>query len=215
MVDVSSFGGLTREYQVQVDPNKLVDYGLTIGQVEQALAANNTNAGGSFIEQGSQEINVRAIGLMTSTDDIGATVLKTTNGTPVRVRDVAMVTQGLKIRLGQIGKAIHPEVGRVIDSDDVVEGIVLLRKGEKADATLRAIHDKVKDLNEHVLPAGVKIVPRSDLLHYTTHTVLRNLTEGLLLVSIILFVFLGTERGALIVAFTIPFSLYSDVKSRC
>ncbi|HEV2116947.1 MAG TPA: CusA/CzcA family heavy metal efflux RND transporter, partial [Terriglobales bacterium] len=210
VVDVSSFGGLTREYQVQVDPNKLVSYGLTIGQVEQALAANNTNAGGSFIEQGSQEINVRAVGLMTSTDDIGATVLKTQNGTPVRVRDVALVTQGPKIRLGQIGKAIHREAGRVIDSDDVVEGIVLLRKGEEADTTLAAIHEKVNDLNDHVLPPGVKIIPfldRSDLLHYTTHTVLRNLTEGLLLVSVILFLFLGTERGALIVAFTIPFSL--------
>ncbi len=210
VVDVSSFGGLTREYQVQVDPNKLVDYGLTIGQVEQALAANNTNAGGSFIEQGSQEINVRALGLMSNTDDIGSTVLKTENGTPVRVRDVAMVTQGPKIRLGQIGKAIHREAGRVIDADDVVEGIVLLRKSEEADTTLAAIHEKVNELNDHVLPPGVKIVPfldRSDLLHYTTHTVLRNLTEGLLLVSVILFLFLGTERGALIVAFTIPFSL--------
>jgi cobalt-zinc-cadmium resistance protein CzcA len=210
VVDVSSFGGLTREYQVQVDPNKLVDYGLTIGQVEQALAANNTNAGGSFIEQGSQEINVRAIGLMASAEDIGATVVKTQNGTPVRVRDVAVVMQAPKIRLGQIGKAIHREAGQVIDADDVVEGIVLLRKGEEAGATLRAIHAKVKELNDHVLPPGVKIVPfldRSDLLHYTTHTVLRNLTEGLLLVSVILFVFLGTERGALIVAFTIPFSL--------
>lgn len=210
VVDVSSFGGLTREYQVQVDPNKLVGYGLTIAQVEQALAANNTNAGGSFIEQGSQEINVRAVGLMTSTDDIGATVLKTQNGTPVRVRDMAVVTQGPKIKLGQIGKAIHREAGRVIDSDDAVEGIVLLRKGEEADTTLAAIHEKVNQLNDHLLPPGVKIVPfldRSDLLHYTTHTVLRNLTEGLLLVSVILFVFLGTERGALIVAFTIPFSL--------
>jgi cobalt-zinc-cadmium resistance protein CzcA len=107
VVDVVSFGGITREYQVLVDPNKLVDYGLSIAQVEQALSANNVNAGGSFIEHGQQAFNIRAVGLMSTTGDIGATVLKNQNGTPVRVRDVAVVAQGPKIRLGQIGKAIH------------------------------------------------------------------------------------------------------------
>ena len=210
VVDVSSFGGLTREYQVQVDPTKLVSYGLSIGQVEQAVAANNVNAGGSFIEHGQQAFNVRAIGLMRTTGDIGATVLKSQNGTPVRVRDVAVVTQGPKIRLGQIGKAIHRVDGKVIDDRDVVEGIVLLRKGAEADSTLRAIHDKVKDLNERILPPGVKIVPfldRSDLVGFTTHTVLHNLTEGIVLVVVVLFLFLGNVRSALIVAGTIPFSL--------
>jgi len=210
VVDVSSFGGITREYQVQVDPNKLVSYGLSIGQVEQALAANNVNAGGSFIEHGQQQFNIRAVGLMTDTNDIGATFLKTQNGTPVRVRDIAVVTQGPKIRLGQIGKAIHREDGRVYDDPDVVEGIVLLRKGAEFDATLDSIHDKVKELNEHILPPGVKIVPfldRSDLVKFTTHTVLHNLTEGMLLVVAILFLFLGNIRSALIVACTIPFSL--------
>ncbi len=98
---VSIFGGQTREYQVQIDPDKLVSYGLTMAQVEQALANNNVNGGGSFIEKGQQAYNVRAIGLMQNTDDIGDTVLAARNGTPVRVRDVAIVTQGPKIRLGR------------------------------------------------------------------------------------------------------------------
>ena len=118
--------------------------------------------------------------------------------------------QGPKIRLGQIGKAIHRADGKIIDNDDVVEGIVLLRKGAESDATLEAIHAKVKELNEQFCRPGVKVVPfldRSDLVHYTTHTVLHNLTEGIILVSIILFLFLGNVRGALIVALTIPFSL--------
>lgn len=210
VVDVSSFGGITREYQVQVDPNRLVAFGLNIGQVEQALAANNINAGGSFLEHGQQAFNIRAVGLMGSTNDIGATVVKTQGGTPVRVRDLAEVTQGSKIRLGRIGKAIHREDGRVTDDSDVVEGIVLLRKGAEFDSTLDAIHEKVKELNERLLPPGVKIVPhldRSDLVKFTTHTVLHNLTEGILLVIGILFLFLGNVRSALIVAMTIPFSL--------
>src|SRR5580700_7275099 len=128
VVDVSSFGGTTREYQVRVDPNKLVSYGLSIAQVEQQLAANNVNAGGSFIESGLQQVNVRAIGLFTDVQDIEQTVLKTQNGTALRVQDIATVTQAPKIRLGQIGKAIHRLDGTVIDNPDVVEGIVLLRK---------------------------------------------------------------------------------------
>ena len=210
VVDVSSLGGVTREYQVRVDPNKLVAYGLSISQVEQQLANNNVNAGGSFVEAGLQQINVRAIGLFNSAQDIAQTVLTTKSGTPLRLRDIASVAQGPKIRLGQNGKAIHRADGTVLDNDDVVEGIVLLRKGANADETLAALHEKVKELNEHILPPGVKIVPfldRSDLVHLTTHTVLHNLTEGVLLVSIILFFFLGNFRGAMIVALTIPFSL--------
>src|SRR5580700_508160 len=119
VVDVSSFGGTTREYQVRVDPNKLVSYGLSIGQVEQQLAANNVNAGGSFIESGLQQVNVRAIGLFTNVQDIEQTVLKTQNGTALRVMDIATVAQGPKIRLGQIGKAIRRADGTVLDNDDV------------------------------------------------------------------------------------------------
>src|ERR1700723_2729697 len=105
VVDVSSFGGITREYQIQVDPNKLVSYGLSIGQVEQQLANNNTNAGGSFIEQGQQQINVREVGLFRNVHDIEETVLKTQSGTALRVKDIATVVQGPKIRLGPIGKS--------------------------------------------------------------------------------------------------------------
>lgn len=245
VVDVSSFGGETREYQVQVDPAKLIAYGLTIGQVEQQLTNNNTNAGGSFIEQGQQQINVREVGLYRTVEDIRNTALKTQNGTPVYVKDIATVVQGPKIRLGQIGKACQQGVtppavdgpsfaktdpcvnhtsgdaqkeekairhvdGKIIDNGDVVEGIVLMQKGSNSDQTLEGIHAKVEELNTRVLPPGVKIIPfldRSELLHYTTHTVLHNLTEGIVLVVVILFLFLGNARGAIIVALTIPFAL--------
>ena len=210
VVDVSSFGGPTREYQVRVDPNKLVAYGLSLSQVEQQLANNNGNAGGSFIQEGLQQINVRSVGLVDRAQDIAQTVILTKNGTPLRVKDIATVEQGPKIRLGQFAKAIHREDGTVVDNDDVVSGIVLLRKGAAAETALQGIHKKVDELNNHILPPGVKIVPfidRTVLVHLTTHTVLHNLTEGMILVSIILFLFLGNIRGALIVAATIPFSL--------
>jgi heavy metal efflux system protein len=210
VVDVNIFGGPTREYQVQVDPGKLVSYGLSLAQVEQALTNNNTNAGGGFIERGQQALNVRAVGLMQTTDDIAATVIKSVNGTPVRVRDIAIVAQAPKIRLGQLGKTIRREDGTVIDDEDVVEGIVLLRKAAEADATLDALHVKINELNTQLLPPGVKFVPhldRSDLVHYTTHTVLRNLTDGVILVTLVLFIFLGNVRSALIVTITIPFAL--------
>jgi len=210
VVGVASFGGPTREYQVRVDPNKLVAYGLTLGQVEQQLANNNINGGGSFIEAGLQQINVRAVGQVQTVDDIQRTVLTTKNGTALRVRDTAVVEEGAKIRLGQFGKAIHRSDGRILDNDDVVAGIVLLRKGANTDSTLDAIHAKVRELNDRILPAGVKIVPhldRSELLSLTTHTVMHNLTAGVLLVSLILFVFLANVRAAVIVTLTIPFSL--------
>ena len=210
IVDVSSFGGPTREYQVRVDPNKLISYGLSLAQVEQQLTNNNANAGGSFIETGLQQVNIREVGLVSNVQDIENTVITTKNGTPLRVKDIAVVAQGPKIRLGQFARAIHREDGKIIDNDDVVSGIVLLRKGANADEALRGIHAKVKELNDHILPAGVKVVPfidRSDLVHFTTHTVLHNLTEGIILVVIILFLFLGNIRGAIIVALTIPFAL--------
>jgi len=208
---VSIFGGQTREYQVQIDPDKLVSYGLNMAQVEQALANNNVNGGGSFIEKGQQAYNVRAVGLMQNTEDIGATVITAKNGTPVRIRDVAVVTQGAKIRLGRLGKAIRHDDGRVTDNNDVVEGIVQMRKGAEAEAVLRDIDAKVEFLNTRVLPKGVTIVPhidRDDLVHLTTHTVLHNLTEGILLVVLVLFFFLGNVQSALLVAATIPFSLF-------
>ncbi len=210
VVDDSSFGGITREYQVRVDPDKLIAYGLSLAQIEQQLTNSNANAGGSFIEEGSQQINVRAVGLVRTVEDIQKTVIKTQNGAPIRVSDVAVVAQGPKIRLGQIGKAIHRSDGVVADDDDVVEGILFLRKGADTASTLEGIHAMVNKLNAQILPKGVKIVPyldRDDLVHYTTHTVLHNLAEGMILVVIILFVFLGNARGAFIVALTIPFAL--------
>ena len=210
VVDVASFGGPTREYQVRLDPTKLVSYGLSIAQVEQQLTNNNINAGGSFIEAGQQQINIREVGLVRNVRDIENTVLTAKNGTPLRVRDIAVVAQGPKIRLGQFARAIHREDGQIIDNDDVVSGIVLLRKSANADDALAGIHAKVRELNDRILPPGVKIVPfidRSDLVHFTTHTVLHNLTEGIILVVIILFLFVGNVRAAIIVALTIPFAL--------
>src|SRR5271163_4477169 len=210
VVDVSSFGGPTREYQVRVDPNKLVAYGLSLAQVELQLTNNNANAGGSFIEAGLQQINVREVGLVRTVSDIENTVLTTKAGAALHVKDIAIVQQGPKIRLGQTAWAIHREDGEIIDDPDVVSGVLLLRKGANADEALAGIHAKVKELNERILPPGVKVVPfidRSTLLHFTTHTVLHNLTEGIILVVIILFLFLGNVRGAIIVALTIPFAL--------
>jgi cobalt-zinc-cadmium resistance protein CzcA len=210
VVDDSAFGGLTREYQVRVDPEKLIAYGISLAQLEQQLNNANANVGGSFIEEGTQQINVRGVGLVRNIQDIQETVIKTQNGTPVRVKDIAVVTQGPKIRLGQIGKAYRRKDGVVEDDSDVVEGIVFLRKGADTATMLDALHKMVDRLNTHILPPGVKIVPyldRDDLVHYTTHTVLHNLAEGMILVVIILFLFLGNIRGAFIVSLTIPFAL--------
>ncbi len=210
VVDTNPFGGPTREYQVRLDPNKLVSYGLSIGQVEQQLANNNTNGGGSFIQAGLQQINVREVGLVRNIQDIENTVILTKSGTAIRVKDIAEVEQGPEIRLGQFGQTYHREDGKLVDNDDVVSGIALLQKGADAEPVLAALHEKIRQVNQHILPKGVTIVPfidRSDLLHFTTHTVLHNLTEGIILVVIILFLFLGNVRGAFIVALTIPFSL--------
>ncbi len=210
VVDVSDFGGTVREYQVRVDPNKLVSYGLSIGQVEQQLANNNINAGGSFVEEGMQQMNVRALGLFGTVDDIEQTMLKSQSGTALRVKDIAEVTQGPKIRLGHMARANHVEDGRIIDEPDVIQGAVYMRKGAEEEPTLEAIHKKVDQLNNGILPPGVKVIPmldRSDLLHFTLHTVMHNLTEGMILVTVILFLFLLNARAAIIVALTIPFSL--------
>jgi heavy metal efflux system protein len=210
VVDVASFGGPTREYQVRVDPNKLISYGLSLSQVENQLTNNNANAGGSFIEAGLQQINIREVGLVRNVQDIENTVLYTNKGTPLHVKDIAVVAQGPKIRLGQFARAIRRDDGTLVDNDDVVSGIALLRKGADAETALKSLHEKVDELNNVIFPPGVKLVPfidRSDLVHLTTHTVLHNLAEGITLVIVILFLFLGNVRGAIIVALTIPFAL--------
>jgi cobalt-zinc-cadmium resistance protein CzcA len=233
IVDVASFGGQTKEYQIRLDPEKLISYGLSISQVEQQLANNNANAGGSFIVAGAQQINVQAVGLYADVQQIENTVVKSQSGTPIRIRDIAEVDQGAKIRLGQVSKTYRAEDGKLIDNADVVEGALLLQKGADADPALVAVEKKVEELNgtpakpavpggffkkaepaepahQGLLPPGIKIVPfldRADLTHLTTHTVLHNLTDGIVLVVIILMLFLGNVRGAIIVAITIPFAL--------
>ena len=210
VVDVSSFGGPTREYQIHVDPDKLTAYGLSLQQVELQIANNNTNGGGSFIEQGAQQINVQSLGLYQTIQDIENTVIKAQNGAAIRVKDIGTVTQGPKIRLGQIGRASHLPDGTIVDNPDTVEGIVMLQKGDDSDPVLQGIHDKVRDLNNGILPKGVNLNPfldRSQLVKYTVATVENNLLAGVVLVSIVLFLFLGNVRGAIVVALTIPFAL--------
>src|SRR6202158_726648 len=170
IVDVSTFGGTTREYQVRVDPNKLVSYGLSIGQVEQQLANNNINAGGNFVETGLQQMNVRTLGLFSKVSDIEQTVLTTKSGTPLRVKDIAEVSQGAKVRLGHEGRAIRTQDGVIVDRDDVIFAQVMMRKGADSEPTLKGLHAKVNQLNNGILPHGVKMekmIDRSDLLRYT------------------------------------------------
>jgi heavy metal efflux system protein len=208
--DTNPFGGPTQEYQVRIDPNKLVSYGLSLAQVEQQLTNNNANGGGSFIQEGLQQINVVEVGLNKDVGDIANTVITSKGGTAIRVKDIGVVEQGPKIRLGQFGHSIRRADGKIINDDDVVSGIAVLQKGADAQPVLEGIEAKVRELNDHILPEGVKMIPfidRSDLLDFTTHTVLHNLTEGIILVVIILLLFLGNIRGAIIVALTIPFSL--------
>jgi len=210
VVDTNPFGGPTLEYQVRLDPDKLIDFGLSLAQVEQALTDNNANGGGSFIQEGEQQVNVREVGLVRTIQDIGNTVVTQRGGTPIRIKDLGVVEQGPMIRLGQFGDAYHREDGKLVDNSDVVSGILCLQKGADAQPTLDAVHRMVEELNTQILPKGVTIHPfidRSDLLHFTTHTVLDNLTKGIILVVIVLLLFLGNVRGALIVAVTIPFSL--------
>ena len=210
IVDTNPFGGPTREYQVRLDPDKLVDFGLSLAQVEQALSNNNANGGGSFIQDGEQQINVREVGLIRNIQDIGNTVVISKAGTPVRIKDLGIVEQGPMIRLGQFGNAYRRKDGVLVDDDDAVSGILCLQKGADAQPVLDGIHKMVQELNRQILPRGVTIHPfidRSDLLHFTTHTVLHNLSEGIILVVVVLLFLLGNLRGALIVALTIPFSL--------
>ncbi|HEX4032543.1 MAG TPA: CusA/CzcA family heavy metal efflux RND transporter [Terracidiphilus sp.] len=210
VVDVSSFGGPTKEYQVRLDPDKLVSYGLSIAQVEQALANNNTNGGGSFIEEGTQQVNVQSLGLYRNVQDIENTVVKAQNGMPIRIKDIATVVQGARIRLGQIGRSTHLPKGEILDNPDTVEGIVLLQKGDDSDPVLQGIHEEVNKLNNGILPKGVKVVPfldRSKLVAFTVKTVEDNLTAGMILVLVVLLLLLGNVRGAIVVALTIPFAL--------
>jgi cobalt-zinc-cadmium resistance protein CzcA len=201
VADDSSLGGTTMQYQVLLDPNKLFSYGVTVPQVFQQLANNNANAGGGFYSQGGQFYYIRGLGLVRNLQDIGNIVLATHNGIPTYVHDLAKVEIGYAPRLGQFG---------IMSQDDAVEGVILMRVGEQAQVVLDKVEQVTKDLNQHVLPPDVKVVPfydRHELIGETTQTVERNLLRGMLLVLAILGLLLFSVRTALIVAVTIPFSL--------
>lgn len=200
VVDVVSWGGGLKQYQVLLDPAKLKQHDLTFKQVFDALAASNANAGGSYIPQGDYAYMVRGLGLLESTTDIDNVVVAAHDGTPIRVKDIGRAAIGHAIRLGILGRD---------HDDDLVQGIVLMRKGENASVVLQRVEAKLAELRD-ILPAGVTIQPyydRSHLVHTTVRTVEENLLKGALFVSVILMLFLGNIRSALIVALTIPLSL--------
>ena len=201
VADDSGLGGETMQYQVQIDPNRLMSYGVTVPQIVQQLANNNANAGGGFYSQGGQFYYVRGLGQVKSLEDIGNIVVATHNGVPTFVRDVAKVAIGSAPRLGQFG---------YMRQNDAVEGVILMRVGEQAQVVLKKVEELTATLNQTVLPPDVKIVPyydRTELIQETTKTVERNLVRGMLLVLVILGLFLFSVRTALIVAVTIPFAL--------
>lgn len=206
--DCNGFGGTIKQYQVEIDPAKLKAYNVTLSAVTTALSNANANAGGSYVERGGEEYVVRGIGLLRNTQDIGNVVIAQNNGTPLFVRDVATVRIGYAPRLGKVGWHAG---GSSQDVDDAVEGIIDLRRGENPGPVLQAINEEVRKLNsDGELPKGVRIVPyydRTDLVHTTSHTVEKNLVEGMILVVVVLFLFLANIRAATIVSLTIPFSL--------
>ena len=202
VADMSSLGGETMQYQVLVDPNKLAGAGLSVQNVADALGANNGNAGGGFYSEGGQFFYVRGLGRVVTLDDIGNVVLAVKNGTPILVRDVGEIVIGHAPRLGQFGYNTE---------DDAVEGVVLMRTGEQAQTVLKGVQAMTRQLNEGVLPKDVKVVPfydRSELIALTTRTVEDNLVRGILLVIVVLIFFLYDLRSSLIVAATIPLSLF-------
>ncbi len=201
VADVVSFGGPTKQYEVDIDPHKLAYYGIPLHQVSDALAQNNANAGGSLIEQGSQGYVFRGVGLLGSLTDVENVVVANYNGTPLKIAQLGEVQIGHAVRLGKVGLRTNP---------DVVEGIVLMRRGENASAVIKRVEEKALALNATILPKDVKIVPyydRAQLVEVTTHTVLHNLLLGMILVIVVLFVFLGNLRSAFIAALIVPLSL--------
>jgi cobalt-zinc-cadmium resistance protein CzcA len=202
VIDVVGFGGLTKQYHVEVDPYRLRGRGVALSQLQTAIANANQNVGGQRITLGDQSFDVRGVGLIRSVQDIGDITVSAAKGVPVRVRDVAAVSVGAAPRLGIVG---HD------DDPDVVEGIVLMRYGGDSLKTIRGIHDRVDYIRQNrVLPPGITIEPvydRADLVKLTTHTVMENLLVGMILVSIVLFLFLGNVRAALITAINIPLAL--------
>jgi len=201
VADVVAMGGFIKQYEVQPDLDKLRAYKLTFQNLLDALGRGNSNAGGSYVAQGSQQFAIRGIGLLRSPDDIGRIVLDSRNSTPVLIRDVAQVKLGSVPRLGITGQD---------QDDDAVIGIIIMRKGENASVVLKGVKDKIAELNERALPPGVQIVPfydRTWLMGKTLTTVFHNLVEGALLVSLVLYLFLSNLRASLAVVVVIPLAL--------
>ncbi|MFO0604169.1 MAG: CusA/CzcA family heavy metal efflux RND transporter [Polyangiales bacterium] len=203
VADVVTFGGFERQYQVRIDPTRLAAARVTAADVWDAVARANANAGGGYVGAGSQELVVRGLGAAQSAVDLGEAVVREAGGVPVRVRDVADLVEGSTPRRGAVGRG---------HDDDVVEGIVLLRRGENPSAVLESLDARVRQLNDQVLPRGVRLdtfYDRRQLVSATLATVARNMAEGVLLVMFVLYAFLRTARGVVIVALVIPLSLLS------
>lgn len=201
VADVVGIGGFIKQYEVQPDLDKLRATKLTFQNLLDALGRGNANAGGSYVAQGDQQYTIRGIGLLRSPEDIGEIMVTARNGTPILVRDVAQVTIGAVPRLGIVGQD---------DDDDVVTGIVIMRKGENPSVVLKGVKEKIEQLNASVLPKGVQIVPfydRTWLMAKTLSTVFRNLVEGALLVSLVLYLFLSNLRASIAVVAVIPLAL--------
>ncbi|AYZ34505.1 efflux RND transporter permease subunit [Chryseobacterium indologenes] len=205
IADVTNFGGITTQFQVELDPHKLEQYGLSLSEVTETISKNNVSAGGSMLPRGNLAYVIRGIGLVKDLNDLGKIVIKTENGVPVFLNDVGTLKYGNLERKGILGYT-----DRKRNYSESVEGIVLLLRGQNPSQVLEGVHQAIEELNNETLPAGVKIHPfldRTDLVDTTLHTVSHTLTEGIVLVIIVLIVFLGSWRGALLVAITIPLSL--------
>jgi heavy metal efflux system protein len=203
VIDVIGWGGMTKTYEITVDLNQLVNYGLTLPQMLQVLNASNINVGGQTVNFGPQAAVVRGVGLIRSMDDIRSTMLTSRNGSPVLLRDVAKVSVGHQPRLGIAGQD---------DNDDIVQGTILMRRGEQSLPTLQRVQSEVNRINgSGSLPPGVrieKIYDRTELINITTRTVLHNMLFGMVLIFLVQWAFLGNLRSAIIVATTIPFALF-------
>jgi cobalt-zinc-cadmium resistance protein CzcA len=201
VADVVSLGGLIKQYEVRPDAARMRDYKVTLAQLSQAIERGNQNAGGSYVEQGRQQYLIRGIGLFQGPEDIANVVVAERNGTPILVKDIAKIEIGAVPRQGLAGED---------DEDDVVTGVVLMRRGENPSSVLKLVRERIDALNTTGLPAGVKVEPiydRTWLIGKTLKTVFTNLLEGALLVSFVLWLFLGNVRAAAIVAVTIPLAL--------
>lgn len=205
IADVTNFGGITTQFQIELDPHKLEQYGLSLSEVTETISKNNVSAGGSMLPRGNLAYVIRGIGLVKDLDDLGKIVVKTQNGVPVFLNDVGTLKYGNLER-----KGILSYTDKKRNYSESVEGIVLLLRGQNPSQVLEGVHEAIEELNNETLPPGVKIHPfldRTDLVKTTLTTVSHTLTEGIVLVIIVLIVFLGSWRGALLVAITIPLSL--------